>query len=570
MRWFRNLRISQKLILAFSIITILVVIVGTIAVYNMRKLNHNSSEMYNSYLLGVNDMRAIKENILTVDSYMQLVIYRKADAELSNIETNINSRISDDNKQLEDYSSTIRLDEDKIMFANLKAQLGDYDTARNEIIKLVEQKNYTDAIAKYSTFSSSTQKLLSNLSEYVNINIKWAIDANSENSSIYKSSLYEVAGVIALAVILSTSLSIFISVLISGNLKKILKFAEGFGEGDLSQEIDIDTKDEVGGLAVALNKAGKNIKILVSEISQSSSDISASSEELSATIQEISSRMEIVNQVTEQIARGTQDLSATSEEINASTEEIASSSSELASKANTGSVAAEKIKNRAIELKEKGSKSVNSANEVYNEKQINIMKAIEAGKIVEEVRVMADSIASIAEQTNLLALNAAIEAARAGEQGKGFAVVADEVRKLAVQSSQAVANIQNFVAQVQDAFSNLSSNAKGVLDFIENNVKPNYKLLTEAGENYEIDAEFIRQFSNEINNNSQIIAESIRQVSMAIETVSVTAEETADGSENIKKSINDTTYSIEEVAKSAESQALLAQKMHSLIQKFKI
>ncbi len=183
---------------------------------------------------------------------------------------------------------------------------------------------------------------------------------------------------------------------------------------------------------------------------------------------------------------------------------------------------------------------------------------------------MADSIASISEQTNLLALNAAIEAARAGDHGKGFSVVADEVRKLAEQSSEAVVSIKNFVIQVQEAFANLSLNSKDILEFIENNVKPNYQLLIEAGEFYEIDAEFISKFSEEISKKSEIISQSIQQVSLVTETVSVVAEDSAADSQEIKGSVNNTTSSMAEVAKSAEDQAVLAQNLLELIQNFKL
>lgn len=570
MKWFNNLKIFTKLTLSFFIVSLLVIIVGAIGIYSMGKINNNSSEMYNSYLLGVSDMRGIKEDILETNSDLQQMIYKRNPNELKVLKQDIANQLEETKGFLADYESTIRLEIDRSMFRSLIIMLNDYNKNTDEVVKLLEENKYSDAEVKYINFSSNSKDLLSYINDYVEVNINWAVDANTQNKEIYKSSLLSIIVVISLSLIISIFLSIIIAKLISGNVKKILKFSEALGDGDLTQEININTKDEIGGLALALNKASKNIKLLVSEITNSSREINASSEELSATIQEISSRMDIVNEATEHISKGNQDLSAISEELNVSIEDITTSSTELHLKADYGSKEAEKVKNRAVQLKEKGIKSVENASEVYNEKQVKIINAIEEGKIVEKVKVMADSIASISEQTNLLALNAAIEAARAGDHGKGFSVVADEVRKLAEQSSEAVVSIKNFVIQVQEAFANLSLNSKDILEFIENNVKPNYQLLIEAGEFYEIDAEFISKFSEEISKKSEIISQSIQQVSLVTETVSVVAEDSAADSQEIKGSVNNTTSSMAEVAKSAEDQAVLAQNLLELIQNFKL
>ncbi len=434
---------------------------------------------------------------------------------------------------------------------------GDYDKAR----KLVFGSNY----------DNNKNIIAAPISEFQNkMNTRAANEASVAKRNL-NIALYVTNFLVAL-------LGIFIIMTFVILYKKISKLKDisdrlnelAQNEGDLTSRININSKDEIGQIASSYNKMISSLQNLIKEITNTTDNIVKSSLEVNNTMEVISHRMVNVNESTKQISKGAEDLSSTTEEVSASAEEISSTTSELANKANGAKLSSEEIKDRATDIKEKAYKAIETGNNIYAKNEANIVKAIEEGRIVEEVKTMANSIGDIAAQTNLLALNAAIEAARAGEQGRGFAVVAEEVRKLAEQSSTAVNKIQGIVSQVQQAFDNLSNSGKDILDYMLNNVKPNYELLIETGVQYEKDAEFVNEIATGIASASKMMLESIEQVNEAIQNVSATAEESAAGSEEILSSVDETTNLIQKLAVSAQDQSQMAEKLKNMIKKFSI
>ncbi|AGF55654.1 methyl-accepting chemotaxis protein [Clostridium saccharoperbutylacetonicum] len=571
MNWFKNLKIAQKLISAFITVAILIGVVGFIGIHNMNKININAITMHDYNLASINNLTSIKQNLTDVRAdLLKLVYQQNKDVDNNSIEKEINDLLNETNALIDTYEKSLLSKSEETTFSNLKENIKLYSSGSTEIIKSANENNYNEAEANLLKLTETRKSIATNTSQLIENNINQADDSYKENNSTYKNSSYIATFIVILGFIIAITLGLLISFMISSQVKKVLLFAEALGNNDLTKSIDVDSKDEIGNLSTALNNAKKNIQNLIIEIMNSASDISATSEELSSTTEEISSQMEIVNESTEQIAKGVQDLSATTEEVTASTEEISATTNILAKNANDATVSVNEIKNRAIDIKSKASENIKTSNLIYNENRSNILKAIEDSKVVEEVKMMADSIGNMATQTNLLALNAAIEAARAGEKGKGFAVVADEVRKLAEQSSEAVTNIQNMVSQVQNAVGSLSKSGQDVLEFMSNNVKPNYELLMNTGVQYEKDAEFINVLIKDFASSSKQMDEVVMQVSSAIQNVSAVAQESAAGSEEILGSVNQITCAITDVAKSSQSQAELSQKLNEMVQKFKI
>ena len=570
MKWFNNQKISKKLFLFSFIMILFIGGVGFLGLNTMRTLNNNSNSLYEENLKGVGELESLKANLLEIRSKVILLVYNSNRIQLDELEKEFaNLRIVND-RYIENSKNYMTTEEEISAYENFVKLLGSYRSERDDILRLVKESRYETAQELFLKLVETEKLMHNDLDKIIEINNKQAVDSSNNNKYIYKASLIFVLGAVGLIIIIASSISIAISKNIASSLRKILNFAEGFGSGDLTQRIHIDTKDEIGMAASELNKAAASIGKLIIEITNASTDISASSEELSATIEEVASSMNNIEESSKEIARGTEVVSSTTEEIGTSNVEVINITNGLETKAKDSSISSEEIKERAKEVKSRGEKSFEIANALYEEKQEQILRAIEKAKVVNEVKVMADVIGGIAEQTNLLALNAAIEAARVGEQGKGFAVVAEEVRRLAEQSSDTVIKIQAVVKDILESFDNLSNNAKDVLNFVENTVKPDYRLLIDIGEKYEEDAIEVSEVSESILTSANTMAKAISLINASVEGVSANAEESAASSQEILSSISEVTYAIEEIAKSSQNQAELAVRLNTLVQEFNV
>ena len=351
----------------------------------------------------------------------------------------------------------------------------------------------------------------------------------------------------------------------------ILKgFAIQLAKYDFAEDIKVLKNDEIGAISKELNTAQKNIRELISTILNESCNISSLSEELSASAEEVSAKLDQVDNSSKNIAMTMTETSATAQEIAASIEEVNSSMENLAAKASEGSTNAEKIKRRAEQVKKDSKIAIENTIKVREQKERNIIKAIEDAKVVQEVKVMADIIAGISEQTNLLALNAAIEAARAGDSGKGFAVVAEEVRKLAEESSQTVITIQNTISKINEAVKNLAENSNDILNFMSTDVDKQLQDYAKIGEKYSNDGDFVSSMSEELVAMAHEVEATVEEITKSLQTTASDVQKASLNSEEIQSEIDASSSAMDQVASAATEQATIAMNLTELVQRFKL
>lgn len=574
---FVNLKTRTKLLLSFFIVLVITGMVGVNELMNLDAVYKNMEDMYHKRLMPNLLLGKIQVNTMDAGRNMMILLWEsKAMNDLNVVissEDAISKLVEENDKLLKEYEAHSLGAEEKSLLDKFKETQQKYRSARQEVINAVKGGNFDQAVQlneTAKTFLEETENILAKMKE---LNNKIAADFLASAAADYNKARNVAIILISIALLAGVALSLLLGSIIASPIKAAVEHARIMAGGDFTQEVPesfLRRRDEMGQLAHAFAEMNSKIRALLKEVAASVAETSAASQELSATVEEVSAQGQNVNASVEQIAAGMEETSASVEEVTASSTEIKNGAKQLEARAGDGKAKVGEIEKRAEQMKETAVASKQTAQSMYNAKQQEIKKAIEEAKIVEEIAKMTDVISEIAGQTNLLALNAAIEAARAGDQGRGFAVVAEEVRKLAEHSAQTAGNIQQVIQQVKTAVDKLTTNAGEILKFIDDKVAPDYDMLEKTGEQYAEDARFVKTLTEEFAAAASQIAASIGEVNTAMEGVAAAIEEATASSQEIANNATETAKALEGVAQTAQAQAEMAEKLSSLVARFKV
>ncbi|TWI46867.1 methyl-accepting chemotaxis protein [Pseudomonas duriflava] len=336
----------------------------------------------------------------------------------------------------EKYSKTVVNNEEQSLYDNYLHTRLNYYQVLDQIIELERQGKTEEAVKVVSEkLNVGGNELRQKLKALIDFNNRGAATASASAAQTYQSTLAVMIGGILIATLLTAILAYVFTRSIVQPLQEAVRVAQTVAGGDLTQVIRVEGKDEPALLMDALHSMQDSLRTTILHIADSSSQLASASEELHAVTEDASKGLNRQNHEIEQAATAVNEMTAAVDEVTQNAVTTAEASKESDKTARQG--------------RDQVVKAVESITSLSTDITSTSREVEQLAGQVQEISKMVDVIRSVAEQTNLLALNAAIEAARAGEAGRGFAVVADEVRALAHRTQTSTHDIEQMIAGIQ-------------------------------------------------------------------------------------------------------------------------
>jgi len=432
----RNMNIAPRAFLGFAMIGALMLFLGVFALNQMSKIRAAAEDIT---LSSVPSIRALDEFTqltlrLRVLSY-RLLTNRRPDAQQKTLET-----IEQRNQQIRTaqgiYEKLIDSSEERAAYDEYVRLLAQYHQIE-ERMKSMSRANQVDELRELlnSELLSNAEQTNAVLARLADINNKMALTTNQQAKDQYNLAFDLVVGLLVIATTLTLLFAWLLTRSITLPIAQALDAAEEIAEGNLTRPIKVDGHDEAGRLLAAMAKMQDKLRDTLQRIAGSATQLASAAEELNAVTDESARGLTQQNNEIEQAATAVNEMTSAVEEVARN----AVSTSEASRNATTSAGDGRDLVQETVSAIERMSGDVQATatliGDLANESR-------DIGKVLDVIRGLAD-------QTNLLALNAAIEAARAGEAGRGFAVVADEVRALAHRTQQSTSEIERMIGSIQ-------------------------------------------------------------------------------------------------------------------------
>ncbi|GAB0063485.1 methyl-accepting chemotaxis protein [Pseudomonas syringae] len=546
MKWFYNARLSAKLFMSFALCALFTLGVGVTGSRGISALSVSLDNVFTNSLLSVTKTGEVKASVIAQNRDLYRLLAAMAGNAPQSVKDDILASMTVNRTQAEKSYATYRatpLEDDE------RAAGDQMDRDWPGYQALIEQAKGTalsgDIAGARAIIDGDVRsgylKVMDQLTTIVNSNSRQAGEAavaSDQTQDAAQRNLYIGIGLSFLAAFV---MGLFISRAISTPINTAVTNARRIASGDLTLPIASQYHDEAGMMLVALSDMQDNLKSTIGQISSAADQLASAAEELNAVTEESSRGLIRQNDEIQQAATAVNEMTAAVEEVARN----AMSTSEASRQTSTDAAAG----------RDQARDAVNAINTVSAEISSSTTMVEELAGRVREIGQVLDVIRGIAEQTNLLALNAAIEAARAGEQGRGFAVVADEVRALAARTQASTGEIETMIGSVQ-ASADQAVRAMGNSRTLASNTQT---LAQATGQSLER----IAQSVAEINDRNLLIA-------TASEEQSHVAREVDRNLVNIQDLSTQTAAGAHQTSASSQELSRLAISFNNLVGKFKV
>ena len=539
----RSMNIGSRAGIGFTIIALLVLVMGGIALFQAYQMDDAAAEIRNEWLPAVEAVGEVGSSLGRARALTLRTLILEEKSELNTTVDLVRSINQDVAMSLKGYEKEIDDSEDRQIFEKFKTSYEKYLSVQRQILEgVLSSPERADEIKMANgPLADDADQMMVFLNQLIKFNKKGAVYAADQTNKVFNAAVFMIVVALIIILILMIVIAVVLTRSIVSPLAEAVVVADRIADGDLTQRIKINGSDEPAHLLIALKKMQISLHDTIKRISESSNMLASASEELHAVTEDTNRGL---NQQSAEI-----DQAATAvNEMTAAVEEVARNAVNTADDSKAADKSTYQGREKVSQTLESINKLVGNISDTSSEVKILAQSAGEISQVLVVIR-------SIAEQTNLLALNAAIEAARAGDAGRGFAVVADEVRALAHRTQQSTAEIEQMIEGIQ------SGTGRAIDAMNESQDRANGTLVVarEANDALEVISEAITS----INQKNLVIASASEEQAQVAREVDRNLVNIRDLSMQTSAGANQTNAASQELSR-------LAVDLHSMVSKFRL
>ena len=579
-----QMRIGTKIGAGFAAMLVMVGLMAAIAIYSLQAAKNQLEILHETNRRLVLEMKMDSEagNILScIRGFVAFgdenYIYQAENSatNIANMAADL-KKLLDDEKARENVDSLVNevIDYKMKMTGKLVPAVKEYYAATRaqrdaaNPAETVEEKRIR-AISLAITFNSEAQSVkrsILNLAELDEKIVAETVEASS--TAVNQAVLFAaVTGAFALAI------GILLSILLSRAIRRPLKIlADGaalYSQGDLTRTILISSQDEIGEVGTAMNRMQDHLKSLVLNIRQQSALLAQAAGQLGANADQSADSANSVAEAISEVAAGADNQNRTIEKVMSNVAQNAEDVRRMGQQAAGAAESSKAVAHKAEDGEIAAERAVNQMDQIEETVERSATVVAKLGTMSQEIGHIVETISDIAGQTNLLALNAAIEAARAGESGRGFSVVAEEVRKLAEQSDQAAQQIATLIGGIQAE----TENAVAVMAAGTREVRTGAEVVRTAGRSFQEINELVAAVSDQVRAISESfgsLAEGNTQILQAMHDLKSIGEAASQQTQNVSAATQEQSAAMQEIASAGHELTRYAEELQQAVNQFKV